>query len=127
MIALQRLEHTDERFHRPRRRQQAKCVAGRSGVDDHHVEARGKGREAHDFDQADQLVDAWHRELEHLVDIVPIEPRAVLDDVRESTAVLAEPARKCLGRIDLRGVQRTAGAADSGDSWRQRRTEGVAE
>ncbi len=99
-------------------------MAGRRGVDDHHLEPRG---ETDDLDEADQLVDARHGEPEHRVDIVPVEPRAVLDDVRERRAVGGEPARKGPRRVEFRRAQSAAGAADAGGPGRQLRAKCVAE
>ena len=48
--------------------------------------------------------------LEQRIDVLPIEPRAVLDDVAERLAVVAQPSGERPAGVELRRVQRRAAA-----------------
>ena len=54
-------------------------------------------REPRDLDQADQLVDAGNRQIQQRVDVVAIEPGAVLEDVAERAACSRSQRAKARG------------------------------
>ena len=67
--------------------------------------SRRRAGQADDLEQADELVDAGNRQIEQRVDVLAIEPGAVLEDVAERAPVVAQPARERARRVELDGVQ----------------------
>ena len=82
------------------------CPVGRR-VDDHAVVLTGT-RQADNLDQPHELVDSRNRQAQERIDVLPIEPRAVLDDVAERQAVGAQPSGERPAGVDFRRVQRPA-------------------
>ena len=81
----------------------------RRGVDDDEVvvfaffaffAALASGQ-ARDLEDPEQLVDAGNRQIEERLDVVAIEPRAVLEHVAERAAMFGEPALERARRIEL--------------------------
>ena len=68
-------------------------------------------RHPRDLDQADEFVDAGDRQAEQRVDVVAIEPGAVLEDLAERPAVFRQPAREGARPVELGGVERAGAAA----------------
>jgi len=127
VIALKGVEHRDQRLHRLWRCEQPQRVAGRCRVDDDEVEARpGRGK-PDDLDEADQLVDPGHGELEQLVDVVPIQPRAMLNDVGEGTAMTSQPPYQGAFGVELHGAEPATGGGDCRRPRGQTNSEGIPE
>src|ERR1700675_3157339 len=104
MLFVQRVEGVRKRGNGLRGGQQTEGVAGRGGVDDDFVVFVALC-EADDLAQPDELVDSRNRQTEERVDVLSIEPRAVLDDVPERLLMGAQPPGKCAARVDLCGVK----------------------
>jgi hypothetical protein len=85
-------------------------MAGWRRVDDDHV-VLSAAREALDFHQSDELVDARKREIQQRVDVGRIEPGAVLENVAQRAPVLPQPAREGAPRVELQRIELTTNAA----------------
>ena len=133
VLLLQLAEDLGHRRDGLRRREQPQRVAGRRGVDDDEIVGTPGPRSPQrlvdqpiDLDDRHQLVDAGDREFEQRVDVLAIEPGAVLEDLAERPAVRLQPARERARRVELDGVERGADAlrgAGQGDA--ERVAEGV--
>ena len=131
MFIVQRVEGERERGDRLGGGQQTQRVSGRGGVDDDFV-VFVVPCEADHLIQPDELVDPRNRQAEQRVDVFPIEPRAVLDDVAERLLMGAQPSGKRAMRVDFRRVQRRRGfrpahEADAPRTRREPRAEHIAE
>jgi hypothetical protein len=102
---LQQVEDAGHRAHRRRCREQPQRVSGRCGVNDHAGVLTG-GADPDDLEHAEQFVDAGDRQVEQRVDVITIEPGAVLDRITERAPMFTEPARERLGRVELDPEQR---------------------
>jgi hypothetical protein len=76
-----------------------------------------------DLDDPHQLVNAGDGQVQQRVDILAIEPGAVLEDLAKGAPVVLEPARERARGIELYRVERSA---DSAGRARQRNAERVA-
>ena len=118
MILLQVIERGRDSANRFRRSKQTKHVAGWRGVHHDHIifcgSRRSAARKSDDLQQPDQFVDAWHRQSEQRLHVVPIEPGAVLDDVADGLTMLAEPP------VERPGVHRARPPEASGVSAARR-------
>src|SRR6185369_474237 len=61
-----------------------------------------------DLEDPHQLVDAGDREAEQRLDVLAIEPGAVLENLAERAPVRLQPARERARRVELDGVERPA-------------------
>jgi hypothetical protein len=134
VLTLERGQHAGHRGHGLRRREQPQRVPGGRGVDDNQVVVpfnRGTQsprsppgnsfsgsvacfagfacplREPRDLEDADELVDAGDGEIEQRVDVVSIQPGAVLEDLAERAPMFFQPSRERARRVELDGVERT--------------------
>ena len=107
MLLVQRVEHVGQGSDGFRRGKQPHRVPGRRRVDDHLVVFRCAG-ETDNLDQSDELVNARNRQAQEGIHVLPIEPRALFDDVAERDTVGVQPAGERPAGVDFRRVQGAA-------------------
>jgi hypothetical protein len=101
-------------------------VGGRRRVH-HHLVAGRRADEAHQLDQADQLVDARQAELEETAHVLAVEIAAALGDRLQIGAARAEPAVEGLFRVELGGEQPAAAGRDGGRLGAEIDPQGIAQ
>ena len=106
MFLVQRVEGMRERGDGFGCGQEAQGVPGGRRVDDDFVVVTALC-ETDDLTQPDELVDSGNRQTEQRVDVLPIEPGTVLDDVPQRLLVGVQPSGKCAARVDFGRVQRS--------------------
>ncbi len=130
MFLLEVVQDLSNRGDGLRRREQTQRVTGRRGIDDDFVvrgNAPASPREICDFDHADQFVDARHRQIEHGIHVMAVEPGAVLDRIAERLPVIGEPPGESARRVEFDGPQGVAPGADDGGPGGEADAQGVAE
>ena len=123
MLVLQLAEHLGHRRDGFRRGQQPQRVAGRRGVDDDQVVGRRVTERASagsisriPISSSTPGIDR----LEQRVDVLAIEPGAVLEDLAERPAVFLQPAREGPRRVELDRVERSDESVSGCRSARRR-------
>ena len=111
VLALQPLEHVGDRGDGGGGGEQAQRVSGRRRVDDDQMVIAGV-RQPDDLEQRHQLVDAGDGQCEQRIDVVAIEPGAVLENFAEGVPVIAQPSAECPRAIEL---NRREGAPSDAD------------